>query len=360
MHEFTDVTIRIWQGGVYMRWKIVFQVAATYVGAVMGAGFASGQEIQQFFAGFGKPGLLGILISTSLFSLLGWIMLELQERWRVTTYSEFFEHLLGRTWGRRADILVSAFLFLGMIAMLSGVGALFVQYFDLPAWIGVTLTTIVIALALWYKGEGVLWINSVLIPVKFIFCLGIAGISIFLGASGENEGGVILSNPLIAHWAFSGVLYVSFNLTLALVVFASLGKEVQKPGARFGAVLGGMALGVFALAIGGALLHFPEVMKLEIPMVAVAGKLGQWAAFFYVVVLWLAMLTAAIGNGFSLVTRIEDTGKMDYRMASILLLLLVFPLSGVQFSSLVKIVYPLFGYFGLVFLPFLFYSWRKK
>ena len=33
-----------------MQWKTMFQVAATYVGAVMGAGFASGQEIQQFYA----------------------------------------------------------------------------------------------------------------------------------------------------------------------------------------------------------------------------------------------------------------------------------------------------------------------
>lgn len=54
-----------------MQWKTTFQVAATYVGAVMGAGFASGQEIQQFFTRFGRWGLVGIVVSALLFLSLG-------------------------------------------------------------------------------------------------------------------------------------------------------------------------------------------------------------------------------------------------------------------------------------------------
>lgn len=268
--------------------------------------------------------------------------------------------LLGVKWGPRFDILVSILLLVGMIAMMSGAGALFNQYFGLRAWIGIFLTAIVIFLALWFKGEGVLWINSVLIPLKFLFCLGIAFLAISFGVQGDGEGVVNSVNPLIQNWAFSAILYVSFNLTLALVVFASLGKEIQKPGAKLGALLGGVALGLFAGVIGGALLRFPEVKALEIPMVAVAGKLGEWPAFFYVVVLWLAMITAAIGNAFSLVTRIMDIGKIDYRIAILFLLLLASPLAGVKFSLIVKLVYPIFGYMGLVFLPLIFWRWYKR
>ena len=35
-------------------------IAFMYVGAIMGAGFASGREIWQFFGVFGKSGYLGI------------------------------------------------------------------------------------------------------------------------------------------------------------------------------------------------------------------------------------------------------------------------------------------------------------
>lgn len=343
-----------------MQWKITFQVAATYVGAVMGAGFASGQEIQQFFARFGYWGLVGIVLSSILFSLLGWGMLDLQSRWRITSYNDFFDSLLGPRFGRWADLLVSVLLFVGMVAMVSGSGALFYEYFAFSRWLGIILTVCIIALALWHRGEGVLWINSVLIPLKFIFCLGIATAAIFLAASGDSEPAVMKINPIMGNWVISAILYVSFNVTLAMVVFASLGREVQKVGARLGAILGGIALGLFAFSIGASLLRFPDILGLEIPMVGIAGKLGDWPAFFYVVVLWLAMITAAVGNGFSLISRVVDSGRLSYSKTTIILLLLLLPIAGVKFSHIVQLVYPMFGYLGLVFMPTIFYYWRRN
>lgn len=343
-----------------MSWRIALQVAATYVGAVMGAGFASGQEIQQFFARYGAYGLWGIIISAGLFALMGWMMLDLQERWKIYSYSQFFRRLFGHRWGQRADVLVSVLLFIGMLAMLSGAGALFEQYFALPRWAGIFLTGVVIAATLWQRGEGVLWINTVLIPLKFVFCLGIGVVAVLWAHPGESEGVAQLSNPIVNNWILAAVLYVSFNLTLAMVVFASLGKEVHKPGARMGALLGGLALGAFALVIALALLRFPEVQGLEIPMVAVAGKLGKWAAFLYMVVLWLAMVTAAIGNGFSLVSRVVAGGYLGYAQSTLLLLALVMPMAGIKFSQLVQIGYPIFGYVGLIFLPTLVYNWLRR
>ncbi|AET70993.1 putative membrane protein [Desulfosporosinus orientis DSM 765] len=343
-----------------MRWKTSFQVSATYVGAVMGAGFASGQEIQQFFTRFGHLGLIGISISSLFFALMGWGMLDLQNRWRITSYNDFFEGLLGKRLGLWADRLVSMLLFVGMLAMVSGSGALFQEYFGFTRWIGILLTCFVIVLALWYQGEGVLWINSVLIPLKFVFCLGIAAAAIFLVSSGDGCPIVQSTNPIVSNWILSAILYVSFNLTLALVVFASLGRDVQKPGARLGGVLGGVALGLFALSIGGALLRFPDVLGLEIPMVGIAGKLGEWPAFFYVVVLWLAMITAAVGNGFSLISRIVDSGGLSYGKATSAILLLLIPMAGVRFSQIVQLIYPLFGYIGLLFMPTIVYCWLKR
>ncbi|MCO1601430.1 YkvI family membrane protein [Desulfosporosinus nitroreducens] len=342
-----------------MQWKTTFQVAATYVGAVMGAGFASGQEIQQFFARFGYWGLAGVVLSSVLFSLLGCGMLDLQIRWKITSYNDFFDYLLGPRLGRWADMLVSVLLFVGMLAMISGSGALFYEYFGFSRWLGILLTGCVIALALWYRGEGVLWINSVLIPLKFIFCLGIATAAIFITTSRDCEPIVMLANPIVSNWVVSAILYVSFNVTLAMVVFASLGREIQKAGARLGAIVGGIALGLFAFSIGASLLRFPDILGLEIPMVGIAGKLGDWPAFFYVVVLWLAMITAAVGNGFSLISRVVDSGRLSYGKATLILFILLLPIAGVKFSQIVQLAYPLFGYLGLVFMPTILYFWRR-
>ncbi|OTA41527.1 MAG: hypothetical protein A6D92_05935 [Symbiobacterium thermophilum] len=49
------------------RGAAVFRVATTYIGTVVGAGFASGQETLRFFAAYGPAGLAGILLATLLF-----------------------------------------------------------------------------------------------------------------------------------------------------------------------------------------------------------------------------------------------------------------------------------------------------
>ena len=46
----------------------LLNVALMFVGAIMGAGFASGREIWQFFGVFGKQGRIGILLIAVLWS----------------------------------------------------------------------------------------------------------------------------------------------------------------------------------------------------------------------------------------------------------------------------------------------------
>ena len=49
----------------------LFNVAALYVGTIMGAGFASGREGWQFFGVFGAKGYIGITIAGLLFMGIG-------------------------------------------------------------------------------------------------------------------------------------------------------------------------------------------------------------------------------------------------------------------------------------------------
>jgi hypothetical protein len=54
-----------------------WQVAATYMGTIVGAGFASGQEMLQFFGAFGIWGVMGLALAGYLFYYFGNIILQL-------------------------------------------------------------------------------------------------------------------------------------------------------------------------------------------------------------------------------------------------------------------------------------------
>ena len=48
-----------------------FEIAMIYVGSIIGAGFASGREIWQYFGVFGKTGIVGLFIAGCLFVIFG-------------------------------------------------------------------------------------------------------------------------------------------------------------------------------------------------------------------------------------------------------------------------------------------------
>lgn len=86
-----------------------FQLAFVYVGTVVGAGFATGKEIVEFFVRFGWIGLLGILISGVIFTGLGAKMMLISKRIEAESYQDMNRFYLAQL---RVDILIlSCFLF---------------------------------------------------------------------------------------------------------------------------------------------------------------------------------------------------------------------------------------------------------
>ncbi len=333
------------------------QVAATYIGAVMGAGFASGQEIVQFFTGYQAKGIWGIGLAGLLFAILGFAALKLIKDFRIESYQALFSLLLGKSLGRALEFVVTLFLYAGLVIMLAGSGAIFAEYLNLSATFGIILTTIAVIIALVSKGEGVMWINTVLIPLKFVICLSVS-IAVLTQQAPPGDYSVAVAVPA-RPWFGSAILYVSFNLTFALVVLASLGKEFA--GNTKGGVLGGLGLGIFAFAIGTALLrYYPAVTEYQVPMVFVASQVNALMGVFYLLVLWFAMITAAVGSAFSFVKRATEMLPVSYPLACAATLAGAIPLAHVKFSELIALIYPLFGYIGLLlFIPLLYFMFKN-
>ena len=107
--------------------KKAMVVAWGYLGSVIGAGFASGQELVQFFVGYGSAGFGGTILAGCLFAIFGGLLLFWANVHYLDNYQAVLRNLFGRRCATIIDALLALFLFLGICIMLAA-GAIFRTY----------------------------------------------------------------------------------------------------------------------------------------------------------------------------------------------------------------------------------------
>lgn len=341
-------------------WKVVFQITATYVGTVVGAGFATGQEILQFFTRHYHWGFFGILISTLLFISLGSKMMLLSNRIGSYSYQEFNTHLFGPFLGFFVNLFVFIVLFGVTSVMLSGTGAIFEEQLGLSYQLGIMVTILLSYLVIKRGLDGLFLVNSLVVPIMLIFSLYI------LIKVGWHEGGLTSITGFTSwkeswtgwNWLVSGFTYVAFNLAMAQAVLVPMGKEIKHQRALYwGGVAGGIVLG-FMLVASHLALHtlMPEALEMDVPMAFVIKEIGVVILALFLLVVYGEVFTTLIGNIFGLARQIVNTFQLPENWTIIMLLLTSFVISQAGFTSLVSHLYPFFGYLGLVLLLFLAYK----
>ena len=65
--------------------KRILKIGSAFIGVIIGAGFASGQEVLQYFTSFGHFGTLAAIIATALFAYLGMTLTKLGSQMRTTS-----------------------------------------------------------------------------------------------------------------------------------------------------------------------------------------------------------------------------------------------------------------------------------
>ena len=116
----------------------IIQIAAVYVGTVVGAGFATGREIVEFFTKYGFYGLLGICVAGLLFIYFGTKVMLVAVRINARSYQDFNAYLFGNRWALYINGLFFIMLFCVNAVMLSGAGSLFEEQLGMPKTVGIS------------------------------------------------------------------------------------------------------------------------------------------------------------------------------------------------------------------------------
>ena len=328
-----------------------------YLGAVIGAGFASGQEIVQFFVTYGAFGFNGALLATGLFAVCGGGLLYLAHKLKASNYQTILGYLFGKRLGSIVDFLLAIFLFLGISTMLSASGAVFQEHLFLPKTAGVLLAYAMIIVMLFWGKKGLILAYNVLVPIKLLLLLLISGYAVLFIKGNRVETYTAFLCPTEArYWVISAILYVAYNFALAMVVLTEYQSITTKKNSIWGAMGGGVVLGLLLILNYLALSKFlPTVLHYEVPMLYVAGHISLTAKHVYTLVLWVGILTAALANAYGFAQRFSEFLGINYTFALILCVTLALPVSMQSFSVLVTKIYPLFGILGVLILVALIY-----
>ncbi len=332
-----------------------------YLGAVIGAGFASGQELVQFFVIYGHSGFYGTIWATVMFAACGARLLYLAHAQKASNHQELLKYLLGDRLGGLLDVLVAVFLFLGISTMLSASGAVFYEHLCLPKNLGILLAYLVVVILLLTGRKGLIYSYNLLVPIKLMLMIIISGYVAFLMKSNSveyQEGALGVDNTW--DWAISSVLYVSYNFSLAMVVLTQYRSLTGRRNGVLGAAWGGLALGGMVIVNYLALSKFiPVVLSYQVPMLYVAGQVNVTTKLVYTIVLWLGIITTALANAYGFTQRFAQFTGLNYKGCLILCMTMAVPLSMQSFASLVAKIYPVFGVLGVSIMAALVYRTTK-
>ncbi|MGE5396242.1 MAG: hypothetical protein ACM3MK_01755, partial [Chitinophagales bacterium] len=217
-----------------------------YLGAVIGAGFASGQEIVQFFVRYQTGGFLGAVAAGLGFALLAVLLVYLAKAMKVSDYRGLLQGIMGPTLGKLTDIGITLFLFLGICTMISASGAVFHEHLYLSKELGLLAAYVGIIICLYWGLSGLVMAYNVLVPLKVLLLLTVATCAAMPTRGGmlKTLSASISTATLPDYWVLAALLYVAYNFTLAMVVLTEYSALMPLGEAVTGAACGGLVLGL--------------------------------------------------------------------------------------------------------------------
>ncbi|MBB6729416.1 hypothetical protein [Cohnella zeiphila] len=328
-------------------WGRSLQIAFTFIGTVVGAGFATGREVMQFFTRFGHWGALMILTSTLLFVWLGAKMMLLAANLGAKSYEDLNKHLFGEKMGVWVSQLMLIVLLGVNAVMLAGAGSIFSEHLNLSYQTGLLVTMLACFLLLRKGMNAILSINTIVVPIMLIF----TAVLVVHSLNGPGADRWLTLRTDLSPWAawMSPFLYAAFNLSMSQAVLVPVGASVKDPVVlKRGAWLGGIGIGVMLMA-GHLTLstRMPDVRQFDIPMGGIAREVGPWIHYIFVFLIFMEIFTTLVADIYGLTLQLQERFRVSQAWLTLLVLLFCFVAGQFGFGPLLSTLYPVFGMLSL-------------
>lgn len=339
------------------------------LGFVVGAGFASGQEVLQFYTHLGFVGSIAAgLVGLILVAWFSMTIMEAGRRLQLEDPNSIFEYYCGKWIALFFEWFVPILMFLVASMMISAAGATLAQYFKVDPNVGRIIMTVITLVTVLLGLRSLVHIIGYMAPVIVLFTIAIGIIGIAENPAGvaktaEEVQSLGISGPF-SNWAVTGLMYAAYLVVGLFPYIAGIGKQARS---KSETVFGGLFAGVFFLGgvmiLGAALLaNLGAVYDEEIPALTLVAQDYPVIASVFTIFLILAIYTTAVPMLWTAVNKLAvDEKSRKYKIVTIVLAILAFFGGHLQFSTMVSVVYPAIGYLGVIlFVCMIYTAYIKK
>ena len=344
--------------------KKYLSVAFAYVGVIVGAGLASGQDLLQYFLAFGAKGLIGIVALGVLNVIFGVVALQLGSYFRSDNHDEVFERITHPVLRRVIDVVLIFSAFTMGFVMLAGAGANLQQQFGVPTWAGSLLCALLVILTAFLDFDRIMNVIGVFTPIIMIAIAVLAIYSLVTPHAGIAELNAAARNvtPALPNLWLATINYFALCVVGGIAMAFVLGGSILRIGearraGRIGGVLIALVLGADALAL---YLNVDRIWDVNVPALEIARSIHPLFAFGYTLVIFALIYNTAFSLFYSTARRFSGGSTSRMRLVLVGVVAAGYAASFMGFKKLIGVMYPVIGWLGVVLLIILAVGWLRE
>ena len=350
-----------------VRTSKVITIAGAFIAFLIGSGFATGQEVLQYFSSYGYWGIAGAILTLFLLIYVGVSFLKVGEKEKFKKGSDIYTYYCGNALGKFFDYFSTLFCFLSFTVMVSGAGATLNQHYGWPVFVGGILISILALFTVIMGLNRIVEIIGKIGPAIVVISIVLGVVSIL--SNYQNLAPEYVSTQLAAvaergdlltassNWVFASFSYVGFcMLWLAAFLAAAGANTLSQKEAALGGFFGafGFSLAVVVVALG-LLACIDIVAGSQIPMLYLAGNIHPGLASIFSIVIMMGIYTTSVPLLWNVSARFTQDGSAQFKGLTAVLAVIGMVIGlYLPFDRLVNIVYVINGYVGVILLLIMF------
>lgn len=332
----------------------ILRVVFVIIGTLIGAGFASGQEVYLFFYSYGIKGIIGIFISSILMGIIIYKTLILVKENDINNYKDFLNLLIKKEGNNNyfnikniINIIINMFILITFFIMIAGFGAYFEQELEINSLIGSSVLAILCFIVFRTNQKGVVKVSEILVPILIVF-ITIISILNLKDFDINNIKNYFISNKSY-NFLLSSIVYCSYNSILLIPVLITLKNYINNKRKVISiSVISTIIIVLLSISLFFILTKVDvDISKLEMPAVYVVSRMSKIFVIIYGFIILGSIFTTAVSLGNSFLQNVSKN-KKSYTHIAVIMCITSIAISKIGFSNLINFLYPIFGYLGII------------